>query len=189
MKMAYSCESGRRKAYSNDLRWRMIFQREMLGLSYEEVGLRLSVDPSTVWRAVQRFEELGTVDSSYSNDGPPKKLTSFDEFTIMEAVLDQPSLYLSEIQHTVQQTTGTSISESAICRFLHRNNFSRKKLTRVAKQRNEELRSQFRSDCSLYSADMLVFIDETGSDRRHGMRKFGYSLVGVSQTLKPRACI
>ena len=187
--MAYSCESGRRKAYSNDLRWRMIFQREMLGLSYEEVGLRLSVDPSTVWRAVQRFEELGTVDSSYSNDGPPKKLTSFDEFTIMEAVLDQLSLYLSEIQHTVQQTTGTSISESAICRFLHRNNFSRKKLTRVAKQRNEELRSQFRSDCSLYSADMLVFIDETGSDRRHGMRKFGYSLVGVSQSLKPRACI
>ena len=99
--MASSCESGRRKVNSNDLCWRMIFQREMLGLSYEEVGLRLSVDPSTVWRAVRRFEELGTVDSSYSNDGPPKKLTSFDEFTIIEAVLDQPLLYLSEIQHSL----------------------------------------------------------------------------------------
>ena len=37
----------------------------------------------------------------------------------------------------------------------------------------------FRSDCSVYKADMLLFIDESGTDRiRHSLRKFGYSLVG-----------
>ena len=176
----YSCESARTKAYSNDLCWRMVYQRCMLGLTYEEVASRLSVDPSTVWRVVQRFEEHSTVDSCYIHEGPPKTLTALDEFITLEAVTNRPAIYLCEIQRLVEQTTGTTISESAICRFLHKNNFSRKKLQRVARQRNEELRAQFSSDCSLYLPEMLVFIDETGSDRRHTMRKFGYSLVGKS---------
>ena len=176
----YSCESARTKAYSNDLRWRMVYQRCMLGLTYEEIASRLSVDPSAVWRAVQRFEEHGTVDSCYTHEGPPKKLTALDEFIILEAVINRPAIHLCEIQRLVEQTTGTTISESAICRFLHKNTFSRKKLQRVARQRSEDLRAQFTSDCSLYSPEMLVFIDETGSDRRHVMRKFGYSLVGKS---------
>ena len=31
---------------------------------------------------------------------------------------------------------------------------------------------------SLYSPDMLVFLDETGADRRNSVRKFGYSMRG-----------
>ena len=30
----------------------------------------------------------------------------------------------------------------------------------------------------LYEADMLVFVDESGADRRDSLRKFGYSLRG-----------
>ena len=90
----YSCESARTKAYSNNLRWRMVYQRCMLGLTYEEVASRLSVDPSTVWRVVQRFEEHGTVDSCYTHEGPPKTLTALDEFIILEAVTNRPAIYL-----------------------------------------------------------------------------------------------
>ena len=35
----YSCESERTKAHSNDLRWRMVYQRCMHGLTYEENGV------------------------------------------------------------------------------------------------------------------------------------------------------
>ena len=56
-----SCKSARTEAYSNDLRWRMVYQRCMLGLTYEEIVSQLSVNPSTVWCAVQRFEEHGMV--------------------------------------------------------------------------------------------------------------------------------
>ena len=110
---------------------------------------------------------------------PPKKLTALDEFVMLEAVINRPAIHLCEIQHLVEQITGTTISESAICCFLHKNNFSRKKLQCVARQRSEVLRAQFTSDCSLYSPQMLVFIDKTGSDRRHAMCEFGYSLVGL----------
>ena len=77
----------------------------MLGLTYDEIVSRLSVDPSTVWRAVQRFEEHGTVDSCYTHEGPPKKLTALDEFIILEAVINRPAIHLCEIQCLVEQTT------------------------------------------------------------------------------------
>ncbi len=35
------------KAYSSELRWRMVHQRCMLGLSYREISGNLNVDPST----------------------------------------------------------------------------------------------------------------------------------------------
>ena len=58
-------------------------------------------------------------------------------------------------------------------------NFSHKKLTKIASQCTEELREKFLIDCSAYEPEMLVFVDETGCDRRSAMRRFGYSLRGM----------
>ena len=41
---ATSCESKRSSAYSEDLRWHMVYQKEGMGLSYTEVAKNLSVD-------------------------------------------------------------------------------------------------------------------------------------------------
>ena len=140
----YCMESARSKAYSSDLRWRMVYQRCLMGLSYAEVGRRLNVHPTTVSRTVQLFEETGTVCSIQGyHENTHKKLSSRDELAIIEAVLDNPSMYLHEMQNVVLQTTGTEITPSAICKFLHKQGFSRKKLTYIALQRSEELRSQF----------------------------------------------
>ena len=73
------------------------------------------------------------------------------------------------------ESTGTHADVSTICRFLKSNKFSRKRLSHIALQRSAE---QFLSDISVYDPEMLLFIDETGSDRRNVMRKFGYSLIG-----------
>ena len=49
-------------------------------------------------------------------------------------------------------------------------------MTYIALQQDQDLRAQFTSDVSIYKRDMLIFIDETGSDRRDMLRKKGYSL-------------
>lgn len=41
------------------------------------------------------------------------------------------------------------------------------------------MRSIFREDVSLYEQNMLVFIDETGKDRRDSLRRYGYTLRGT----------
>ena len=56
-----SIEPTRTKAYSTDIRWRMIDQRCALRLSYREIGENLNVNPSTVQRVTRLYEETGTV--------------------------------------------------------------------------------------------------------------------------------
>jgi len=56
--------------------------------------------------------------------------------------------------------------------------FLPQKLSNIARQQNAQQRAEFQTDCELYSPEMLVFIDETGCNRRDSMRKFGYALKG-----------
>ena len=176
-----SCQPQRTAAYDEDLRWRMIYQHYGLELSYKKIADNLSVDPSTVQRAIQYFEATGSVSKAAYPKGhshPFKKLTSIDEFLILELVLERPGIHLDEIKQELCEQTGTEISLSTICNFLHKNGFTRQKLIKVAIEKNEELRTKFRADVSLFKPEMFVFVDETGSDRRDTMRKFGYSLRG-----------
>lgn len=138
-----SLENTRTKAYSSDLRWRMVYLRCVLGYSYREVGEKMCVDPSTVYRTAKLFEETGTVSSIQGyREGPDKKLSTHDEIVLLELVLEHPSMYLHELQNALLQSTGTNVSAATICRFLKKQGFSRKKMSFRAQQRNDELRAQ-----------------------------------------------
>ena len=71
------------------------------------------------------------------------------------------------------------VSFSSICKFLHKSCFTRQRLHLVAMQ---VLREKFTIDISLYSTNMIVFIDKTGADRRNTLRKYSYSLCGKPAT-------
>ena len=76
----------------------------------------------------------------------------------------------------MEETTGTSVAISTISNFLHKNEFSRHKLSRIALQRSDELRAQFIQEISIYKPEMLVFIDETGSNSRDARRSLVIAL-------------
>ena len=61
---------------------------------------------------------------------------------------------------------------------MHKSGFTHRKLNRIAGQRNDLLRSQFMFDISIFPSEMLVFLDESGTDRRDALRQYGYSLRG-----------
>ena len=56
---------------------------------------------------------------------------------------------------------------------------SRQVMRSVAIQSSDALRSRFMADISIYDPQMLVWLDETGYDRRNTLRKYGYSLRGI----------
>ena len=187
---AYSCEPKRCSAYSHDLRWRMVYERQALGLTYQSIGTNLHVDPSTVHRTVEIFLNTGTVDKKmYNVDNLPRKLNDIMQLIILQLVLDRPGILLREIQVEVKEVTGVDLAESTICQFLHTQNFSRQKMRITATQRDEALRALFASELSIYNADMFIFLDETGTDRRDAMRRYAYSFRGrpaVAQKLLVR---
>lgn len=157
----------------------MVYQRCILELPCTEVARNLNVDPSTVYRTVQLFEETGTVCSIQGyRESPFKKLTPHDEFAILDVILDKPSTYLKDVQQHLLQTTGTDVCIATLCMYLQSAGFTRKKLTLRAQQRSDELREQFINDISIYDPSMLVFVDETGSDKRTTYRRYGYAFKG-----------
>lgn len=164
----------------------MIWQREALGLKLATISDNLGVDPSTVSRTVSIFRESGDVGKrQYPKEARPnKKLTSPVQLTILHTVLQHPDYYLHEIQNEVCILTGVNISVSSLCSFLRKCNFTRQRLRLIASQRDSEIRQQFAVDVSLYKPEMCIFIDESGSDNRDCIRRYGYSVRGKP----PKSC-
>ena len=97
----------------------------------------------------------------------------------MQSLIAKPSIYLDEVQEHLFNATGTWVSLSTICRTVQRLGFTRKKLTKIAMQQSDELRGQFMMEISVFEPEMIVWVDETGSDRRNAVRSYGYSLRGM----------
>lgn len=184
MATATSCEEQRTKAYSEDLRWRMIYQYYALQKTSQQIAESLNVDKSTVSRTIKLFTETGAVSKRRypdSHSASHRKLTDVDKLLIIDIALSKPGIYLSEIQHCLLEEHGTEVSLSTICRYLHNEaGFTRQKMVITAQQRSELLRFKYLTDMAVYVGhpDLFIFVDETGADGRDRMRKFGYSLRG-----------
>lgn len=182
-----SSEPWRTAAYGEDLRWKMVWQREGLRLTYSRIASNLNVDKSTVMRVLRAFQLTGHVGKkSYPTNRAYRELTASAKLFIMNIVIERPGIYLKEIKKELKDFMMLDISISAICKFLKNNGFTRQKLCTVATQQDTFLREKFILDVSLYSPNMFVFVDETGADQRNCFRKYGYSLRGkpaVNNTL------
>lgn len=179
MSSSTSSEPWRTSPYSEDLRWKMVWQKEILGLTYSSIARNLSVDESTVMRILKLFWMTGLVAKrSYPSKRAYRDLTNSAQIFIINIVVQKPGIYLEEIKKELEDFMLVDISVSTICKFLHKNGFTRQRLRAVATQQDALLREKYILDVSLYSCDMLVFVDETGADRRNRIRKYGYSIRG-----------
>ncbi|SMN02410.1 Mobile element protein [uncultured Candidatus Thioglobus sp.] len=174
-----SCEPTRCNAYSEDLRYRIVWQTEALGYSSRQVGNNIGVDRSTVSRIRQRWLTFGTLKkATYPQDKAYRKLTTPAQLLVLHLVMKKPELFVHEIQNELLDVLQVEVCISTISRFIHSCGFTRQKLRHVALQRDEFLRQKFILDVSLYKSDMFIFLDETGADRRNVLRKYGYSMRG-----------
>ena len=149
--MAHSYEPSRTSAYNEDLRWRMVWQREALGCTYDQIASNLGVDKSTVQRTVQLFLASGSVSKRpYPKEKAFRKLTQPAQLFVLNLVVDNPAMYLDEVQKRLQTTLMLEVSLSTICRFLRDSGFTRKKLQKVALQQDKFLREQYISDVCVF---------------------------------------
>ncbi len=177
---ALSAEPGRKTAYSHDIGWRVVWQRLGMDLTFEQIGKRLQIAPSTAHRIFWRFRDTGEVAPLKQ---PPRedsrKLDGHLALLIMSMVHENPCLYLSEICQAIYAATQVVVSGSTVCRVLRRIGFTRKKVQQIAKQRSLEFRSEFMAQVLQFPQELFEWADETGSDKRTHIRRFGYSLRGL----------
>ena len=133
----------------------------------------------TVRRYVELYYSTGDVECKKQTTGPTCLLNDFEQITVLQSLIAKPNIYLYEVQEQLFNATGTWVSLSTICRTVHKLGFTRKKLTKIAIQQSDELRGQFMMEISVSEPEMIVWVDEMGSDRRNAVRSCGFSLRGM----------
>ena len=77
----YSCEPSRTSAYNDNIRWRIVWQKEVMKLSDKEVATNLCIDPTTVHRISMLFRASGDVKKKpYPAENAFRKLTKPVQF-------------------------------------------------------------------------------------------------------------
>lgn len=99
---------------------------------------------------------------------------------ICETLEEEPDLYRDEIADLLHERFGEKCSERSIGRALRAINWTRKRLRRIAQQRDEVLRTYFKFEAAAVNAKCFVFVDESGCDRRVGYRYWGWSAKGTT---------
>ena len=146
-----SYEHSRSKAYSDDMRFRIVWQVEGLRYSCKRVAENLGIDKSTVYRIVTLFQTTGSVSSKpYPKQKASRKLTTPAQLAVLSFVIENPGVQLKQIQEILSQQLLLSIDASTIWRFLHQSNFTYQKLSLVATQRSAFLRQKFMLDVTEY---------------------------------------
>ena len=180
-----SAEPARTTAYSPDIGWRVVWQRIGMGLSFKAIATRLQIGVGTAHRLYARYVATGDVAAHTQPERPNnRKLDNLHELYIIGLIHENSAYYLYEICAKILEATGVTVSGSTVCKVLHKNGLTRKKLVKVALQRSIEFRGAFMANILQYPRDFIVWVDETGSDRRDALRKFGYALRGQPAVCK-----
>ena len=110
-----SSEKKRSSAYSEDIRWRMVWQKEALQISISQIAKNLCVDKSTVSRTLDLFHATGEVSKKpYPKEKAHQKITAPIEQLIFQLVLDRPGILLREIQSELDSQLYLDMSISGI---------------------------------------------------------------------------
>ena len=89
------------------------------------------------------------------------------------------SRYLHELQSELRKVFGVTVNCATICKTLKFTGCTRQCMHHVALKWSDTLRAQFMATVSMCDPSMLVWLDESGHDRRHTIRKQAYSFRGM----------
>jgi transposase len=165
------------RAFSNDLRERIVAAVERGGHTLQQLAALFMVDISVIVRLRQRQRQTGSIAPKPHGGGRPRKLDEATEQRLLELVRQQPDATLAELQRQL----GVRCGLTTIHRTLQRHRITRKKKSSHANERDspevQAERAAFEEKMAQVEPSHLVFVDETGvttaMTRTHGRAPAG----------------
>jgi transposase len=114
------------KAYSEDLRRKIVQAIEQRGMSKSQAARLFSVSLSSVKRYT-RLANQGESLAPKKGGGRPPKADETTKKLLEEDIRRRPAATVAERRHFLENFAGTSLSEPTLRRLLKRMGFSRKK--------------------------------------------------------------
>ena len=156
-----------------------MWQHIALELPFRSIAKNLSISVGIAHNIFKRFQSTGEVDPKPATRRESlRKLDNHHKLYVIGLIVASPDLQLSELVSKVQEITGITVHVSTICRLLAEHGFTRKKVQHVALQRRMDLRAAYMASVYMISEEMFVWVDESGSDSKDQLRKYGYALRG-----------
>ncbi len=152
------------RAYSQDLRERIVTALEAHTMSRAQVAQTFSVSRSFVQKLGRRWQSTGSVSALPHGGGRPRTLAP-EQARIRRAVKRQPDATLAELCERIEQAGGPASSPSMMCRELQRLDLPRKKKMLHASERDtprvRRLRQAYQDAIPDWIAHHLKFVDES----------------------------
>jgi transposase len=160
------------RAYSNDLRERIVAAVQRKEHSLRQLAQLFSVSLSCIVRLLQHKRRTGSVQPKPHAGVPTRTLDAAADARLLELVRTQPDATLAELRDRL----GIPCCLMTIARALQRHQITRKKKTYRAEERDsprvQAQRQAFQAKLAAVDPDHLVFVDETGAttalSRTHG---------------------
>lgn len=159
------------RAYSNDLRERIVAAVERGEESIRQIADLFAVSLSCVVRLLQHWRRTGSVQPK-PHRGATRKLDAAADAHLLDLVREQPDATLAELRDRL----GIPCSLMTISRALQRHKITRKKKSLHAQERDsprvQKQRRAFKEKMVQVAPTQVIFVDETGATtaltRTHG---------------------
>ena len=115
------------KAYSLDLRERVVAAYEQRRSSIAEVAEQFNVGQTFVKKMLRQKRDAGTVALLAHGGGRPPSLSEKEHRLLRRKVKEQPDISLAELQEHLANAVGLAVSIPTIHRSLRRSTLSHKK--------------------------------------------------------------
>src|SRR2546423_2774682 len=144
-----------------------------------EIASQCGVSLSSVYRIRQNLWKYASSRAPrYRKLGQPPKLTKADKDALFEWLAQEGWRDQAEMKEFLWEECGVSVSRRTVGRTLKDNGWTRKSLKRICAGRNERLRAEWHLRMARYTAEDLVFIDESIFNEKTGWRHYGYAPIG-----------
>lgn len=148
-------------------------------LSLDTILDILEYSRRTFFHTLKLWRETGDVVSALSNMHGRPRVLDYDDLQYLLLLIEQnPDYFLDELLDFVETNRFISVHFSTILWTLERASVSRKKLRKIAIERDEFGRAEYVHRMSQYPPEYLGFLDETSKDERTLARGFGRSKRG-----------
>jgi transposase len=154
-------------------------------LELDQICYFLGMSESTFWRSLRLWRKTGYVSKPRSTTRGRPRVLHFDDIHYLIRIIEhRPNLFLDELQHLLATNRFISTHFTTVFRTLEQAGVSRKKLQKIAMERNEDLRADFIRRMAQYLPEQLGFMDEVSKDERTGWRAQGCAPRGFRAEMK-----
>jgi transposase len=115
------------KAYSNDLRRKVVAAYEHGRHSQREIAELFGISPATVRNFVRRKRERGTPDQLPRAGGAPARIDEAARAQLRQLIASSPDATLEEAREHLARSVGVRVGLPAVCRALAKLGLPRKK--------------------------------------------------------------